>query len=116
MAVMHQTTMRFGRELWTAIEEEADATGVSTAQYVRESVLWRIAYEAGRRSDSDLPSTEAVDPDAGAMAREVARDEHDSATALWAQGRQARKRAQNLREEVRQKRDELREKAARARR
>jgi hypothetical protein len=48
---MHQTTLRFAPDLWEAVSREAGRTGVSVAQYVREAVLIRIVYEAGRRGD-----------------------------------------------------------------
>jgi hypothetical protein len=51
-AKMHQTTVRFGADLWVAVEAEASAIGVSVAQYVREAALARLAYNAGRRGDT----------------------------------------------------------------
>jgi hypothetical protein len=45
---MHQTTVRFGPDLWEALEEECARLGVSAAQYVRESTLARLAFTAGR--------------------------------------------------------------------
>jgi hypothetical protein len=122
---MHQTTVRFGADLWEALEEECAALGVSVAQYLREAALARLAHAAARRGDLDFehalefategrvrqqppaaagpapaePATEA------ATAVERARLEVSDSAALWAQGRQARRRAQ-----------ELRDKTARARR
>jgi hypothetical protein len=40
---MHQTTVRFGGDLWNALVEEADRSGVSVAQYVREAAVARLA-------------------------------------------------------------------------
>jgi hypothetical protein len=48
---MHQTTLRFGPDLWDALSEEAREAGVSVAQFVREAALARLAYTAGRRGD-----------------------------------------------------------------
>src|SRR5436190_70638 len=48
---MQATLIRFGPDLLAVVKTEADRTGVSVAQYVRESVLARIAYTAGRRGD-----------------------------------------------------------------
>jgi hypothetical protein len=48
---MHQTTVRFGSELWADLAAEADALGVSVAQFIREAALARLAYSAGRRGD-----------------------------------------------------------------
>lgn len=47
---MHQTTIRFGAELWGLLEKEAERTGVSVAQYVRDAALARAAYAAGQQS------------------------------------------------------------------
>ena len=60
---MHQTTVRFGADLWEALERESQELGVSVAQYVRDSAMLRLGYDAGRRGD--------VSPDAvlGARAR-----------------------------------------------
>ena len=33
---MHQTTVRFSAEVWADLSEEADALGVSVAQFVRD--------------------------------------------------------------------------------
>ena len=48
---MHQTTVRFDPEVWAALDEEAARLGVSTAQYVREAAVARLAYGLGRRGD-----------------------------------------------------------------
>lgn len=48
---MHQTTVRFGPDLWEALEVEAGRAGVSVAQYVRDSALMRVAYTRGRDGD-----------------------------------------------------------------
>jgi len=46
---MHQTTVRFGAELWGALEAAAAADGVSISAYVREATLMRVAHaEVGR--------------------------------------------------------------------
>jgi hypothetical protein len=45
---MHQTTVRFGPDLWEALEHECGRLGVSAAQYVREAAVGRLAYTAGR--------------------------------------------------------------------
>lgn len=62
-ARMHQTTLRFTPELWSALEDEAAKSGVSVAQYVREAALARLAYGAGRRRDAafDAALEDAVD-------------------------------------------------------
>src|SRR3954463_5663442 len=49
---MHQTTVRFGPDLWDEIEVEARRAGVSVAQYVRDSALMRVSYTRGRDGDA----------------------------------------------------------------
>jgi hypothetical protein len=67
---MHQTTVRFGADLWEALEDECAELGVSVAQFVRESALARLVYLAGRRGDpaydSALGFAGAAEPDRGA--------------------------------------------------
>jgi hypothetical protein len=46
---MHQTTVRFGPELWEALEAECRRLGVSAAQYLRDAALARLAYTAALR-------------------------------------------------------------------
>ncbi len=48
---MHQTTLRFGADLWDALDAESAVQGVSVAQFVREAALARLMYLAGRRGD-----------------------------------------------------------------
>lgn len=48
---MHQTTVRFGPDLWDEIEHEAARAGVSVAQYVRDAALMRVSYTRGREGD-----------------------------------------------------------------
>ena len=122
---MHQTTVRFGPDLWEALERECELLGVSVAQYVRESALTRLVYGAGRRGDDEFEL--ALDLATGAgdgttwqgrepaefrreraeptpnqvRAREAqvwARDEKSQSTAVVAQGQLARARARRLRE------------------
>lgn len=54
---MRATTVRFGETLLREIGEEADRAGVSVAQYVRESVIIRIAYNAGARGPGRYESS-----------------------------------------------------------
>lgn len=48
---MRATTVRFGEGMWTMLEAEAQREGVSTAQFVRDAALIRLAWLAGRRGD-----------------------------------------------------------------
>jgi hypothetical protein len=50
---MHQTTVRFGPDLWEALEAECGRLGMSAAQYVREAALARLSYTAGVRGETD---------------------------------------------------------------
>lgn len=50
---MHQTTVRFGPDLWGALEEECRRLGISAAQFVREATLARLSYTAGRRGETE---------------------------------------------------------------
>jgi hypothetical protein len=121
---MHQTTVRFGPDLWEALEKECARLGVSAAQYVRESALARLAFTAGRSGagrayESALvaagasPLEAAADraqlETAPAAARLEAAQAVVAATALdmdavGAQGELARARAR----EVRRRSEELR--------
>jgi hypothetical protein len=105
---MHQTTVRFGADLWLALEAEAAALGVSVAQYVREAALARLAYSAGQRGDTAYVAAlgeataqprENVPPLRPAeAARDAALAHLEDSTGLWAQGRLARTRARELAE------------------
>jgi hypothetical protein len=86
---MHQTTVRFGPDLWQALERECARLGVSAAQYLREAALARLAYTGGRagfpayelaltRAESGGDVAEAL-----ASAYPEARDSSDP-TAVWA--------------------------------
>ena len=54
---MRATTIRFTPELWTLLQREASREGVSVAQYVRDAALFRVAYSAGVRRESDGQGT-----------------------------------------------------------
>jgi hypothetical protein len=104
---MHQTTLRFGADLWEQIEREAAAVGVSTAQFVREAALARVAYTAGRRGDAEYDAA-LVHASTSLAARatrqkpatvERSARESDSSVALWSsQAAQPRRRSQAVRE------------------
>jgi hypothetical protein len=57
---MHQTTLRFGADLWQTLEHEAAMAGVSVAQYVRDAALMRVTYDAARRGDPRLETALAA--------------------------------------------------------
>jgi hypothetical protein len=93
---MHQTTVRFGADLWSQLEDEAARTGVSTAQYIRDAALTRLAYTAGQRGDREYEAALAQVTEAR-RALAGAHDAVEGSEALWAQGRLARERARALR-------------------
>ena len=115
---MHQTTVRFGPDLWEALDRECDLLGVSVAQYVREAALARLVYAAGRRGDdefelaleiagggqppADLESAQldevATPARSAGTAEDRARMEGTEAAALAAQSVLIRQRARDLRE------------------
>ena len=106
---MHQTTVRFGGDLWEALAIEAERLGVSVAQYVRDAALRRLSYEAGQRDElegSGEPAASNAPHDVRAAQDRAAREMSDSA-ALWAQGRLARQRAAELRAETEKARTKL---------
>ena len=47
---MRATTIRFPNDLWEQLEREARRQGISTAQYVRDAALYRMAFSAGAAS------------------------------------------------------------------
>jgi hypothetical protein len=60
---MHQTTVRFGRDLWEALEKEAAMAGVSVAQFIREAAVARLGYAAAPRGDQRPRRLQSVDQD-----------------------------------------------------
>src|SRR5262245_17563225 len=114
---MHQTTVRFGADLWEALERECERLGLSVAQYIREAALTRLVYAAGRRGDDEFelaldlatgrgpetapelnePADEPSRRSPALDAQVRAMDEQSQAVALAAQGQLARARARRLR-------------------
>jgi hypothetical protein len=108
---MHQTTVRFGPDLWEALEIECSRLGMSAAQFLREAALARLSYSAGRRGEEDY-ETALVAAGAAATESEVARhvgvpglqashehavEQKEAATAVTAQSEQVRRRAREVR-------------------
>jgi hypothetical protein len=50
---MRATTIRFPNDLWELLEREARRQGISTAQYVRDAALYRVAFSAGAASGTE---------------------------------------------------------------
>lgn len=101
---MHQTTVRFGHDLWAVLEQEADRLGVSAAQYIRDATLTRLAYASALRRDA-VASREAFEWAAQAPLSERVKAQLDSSAALQAQGELARSKAERLRAEAEQIRE-----------
>jgi hypothetical protein len=74
---MHQTTLRFGPDLWAALEGECARLGVSVAQYVREAALARLAYTAAVRGDQEYAEALAA---VGVLAPTEAAAHHPAAS------------------------------------
>src|SRR4051812_29692981 len=51
---MRATTVRFGDALWALLEHEAAREGVSSAQFIRDATILRVAYAMGQRGDPDF--------------------------------------------------------------
>jgi len=51
---MRATTVRFGDALWALLEREAGREGVSSAQFIRDATIVRIAYAMGQRGDPEF--------------------------------------------------------------
>lgn len=110
---MHQTTVRFGPDLWEALEAECARLGVSAAQYLREASLARLAYTAGRRGEetydfalvgAGAPAAREADASEVELARlrmesaaEASSDSSLDSAAVGAQSEQVRKRARAVR-------------------
>jgi hypothetical protein len=100
---MRPTLVRFGPALHDELKEEAARSGVSVAAFVREAVVARLAYSAGRRG---APDWAAAYPDGDADVRSTAarraRDEsralRDDSRALRAQGEQAVRHSEEARD------------------
>jgi len=93
----HQTTIRFSSELWRRLQLAAAALDVSVAQYVRDAARRRLEEaEPVRRepeSRADVLHEELT------TARDASREQFLGSTAVWEQGRLARIRAAQLRED-----------------
>ena len=96
---MHQTTVRFGADLWEALEVECGRLGVSAAQYLREAALARLAYTAGQRGDKEYEH--ALVGAGVAMATSPDSDESgDERTLISIDSERMRQRAREVRAEA----------------
>jgi len=78
---MRATLVRFGPDLFEDLKAEAERSGISVAQFVREAVVARIAYNAGRRGERT--------PGPAELARQAARQAREESAAVRAQSQQA---------------------------
>lgn len=83
---MRATLVRFGPDLFEELKAEAERSGVSVAQFVREAVVARIAYSAGRRGEPGYSGD-------AERVRAEARRVRSEAAAVRAESRQAAKHA-----------------------
>ena len=90
---MRATLVRFGPKLFEELKAEAEQSGVSIAQYVREAVVARIAYNAGRRGE---PGYEPGRKSPAVVETARIREE---AAAVRAQSQQAAAQARRVRQQ-----------------
>lgn len=106
---MRVTTVRFGAELWTLLEQAAERDGTSVSQYIREAALARAAFAAGRgdapldlvvRATREVATTESnhdLEFALAALVRVIAGDRQRDAIALREESRQAARQTRRLR-------------------
>src|SRR4051794_34765206 len=79
---MRATLVRFGPDLFEDLKAEAERSGISVAQFVREAVVARIAYNAGRRGDAEsVPRAQSARAQARVVREESAAVRAESAQA-----------------------------------
>jgi hypothetical protein len=100
---MHQTTVRFGPDLWQDIEVEAERAGVSVAQYVRDSAMMRVAYTRGREGDPHYDAALRVVSEGGTTQESKEWPTGTRSESQRADSRQARRQARALRDQAEQR-------------
>lgn len=88
---MRATLVRFGPDLFEDLKAEAERCGISVAQFVREAVVARIAYNAGKRGEH------AYDQARAHSTRADARRIREESAAVRAEARQAESQARRVR-------------------
>jgi hypothetical protein len=91
--MMHHTTVRFGRELWTEVEVRARHGGISAAELIRTAVVAWLAQQP----PMPMPAPTTAPARSGKRAWLRARDLIEEATALCAQSQLAATRNTRLR-------------------
>jgi hypothetical protein len=99
---MRATTVRFGADLWEMLEREAELSGVSVAQYVRESALARLAFAAAQRGDLSPWAESARGRATGMLTPEVSDALRDASHTLKAQAEALASRSTHLSEAARE--------------
>ena len=105
---MKVTTVRFSEDLWAAVAAEAERSGVSASQFIREAALARAAAAAGSRGEAIFDSYSSAMDEVGrgpeiqeghqrevqsalsTLSRALSGTTRDDAEALRAESRQAR--------------------------
>jgi hypothetical protein len=91
-AAMKVTTVRFGRDLWRLLEDEATLVGTSVSQYIREAALARAAAAAATRGQSPFELLAgAAELEHAVRVISEAQEAREGARALRAESRQARR-------------------------
>jgi hypothetical protein len=93
---MHQTTVRFGRDLSDELTVAADRAGVSVAQFVRDAAGVRLASGGWPHRFHEMDQITAR----LSRATAASADAIEAATALDAERELATARAQRLREQA----------------
>ena len=88
---MRATLVRFGPDLFEDLKAEAERSGISVAQFVREAVVARISYSAGKRGDRGYEAGRAE------TARQQARRIREESQAVRAESHQAEAQARRVR-------------------
>jgi GAF domain-containing protein len=73
---MRATTVRFGEDLWTLLEREAEKQGISSAQFVRDATIMRVAFLVAQRGDAE--SRTSIEDIAAAAVRQREADGADA--------------------------------------
>jgi hypothetical protein len=96
---MHQTTLRFGPDLWAALEVESERLGVSVAHFVRDAALTRLALSQAPETGHEHVRAQV------SHRRPTIEAELSSTGAVFAQAQLARDRAARLSAEADRVRD-----------
>src|SRR3954464_459953 len=88
---MRATLVRFGPDLFEDLKTEAERCGISVAQFVREAVVARIAYNAGKRGERVYEPTRAQ------SVRQRSRGLREESAAVRAESAQAAAQARRVR-------------------